>query len=78
MVRPNYKLCSSGYPYFLSFSFFCLKKNDFFSWLVFNMFHAGIVRGGGVVLAFILSLAVIAGSLTGASVEDEVDEDEVD
>jgi hypothetical protein len=32
----------------------------------------------GVVLAFILSLAVIAGSLTGASVEDEVDEDEVD
>jgi hypothetical protein len=48
------------------------------SWLSVNIFHAGIVRGGGVVLAFILSLAVIAGSLTGASVEDEVDEDEVD
>jgi hypothetical protein len=47
------------------------------AWLGVNIFHAGIVRGGGVVLAFILSLAVIAGSLTGASVEDQVDEDEV-
>jgi hypothetical protein len=48
------------------------------AWLVVNIFHAGIVRGGGVVLAFILSLAVIAGSRTGESVEDEVDEIEVD
>jgi hypothetical protein len=48
------------------------------SWLGVNTFHAGIVRGGGVVLAFILSLAVIAGSLTGVSVEDGVDENKVD
>jgi protein-S-isoprenylcysteine O-methyltransferase Ste14 len=33
------------------------------SWLVVNNFHALIVRGSGVVLAFVLSLAVIAAQL---------------
>jgi hypothetical protein len=47
------------------------------AWLSVNVFHAGIVRGGGVVLAFMLSLAVVAGSRSRESVEDEVDEYEV-
>jgi hypothetical protein len=47
------------------------------AWLIVNVFHAGIVRGGGVVLAFILSLAVVAGSRTREFVE-EVDEIQVD
>jgi hypothetical protein len=40
------------------------------AWLIVNVFHAGIVRGGGVVLAFVLSLAVVAAQ----SVDDQVEE----
>jgi MFS family permease len=53
------------------------------AWMVVNVFHAGIVRGNGVVLEFIMSLAVVAASrsgelLSGETVEDEVNDNEVE